>query len=285
MLTGAAGNGPGAGGAAGGSTGAGGSASGNGGTTGAAGRGGTTGAAGSGGAAGRGGSGGTSTGAAGNTGAGGGPPRVDLDGKKALIVVDSPSSLDDGDVILGMSLQVRGLTVTFGPATGPASIADGMNVVLISSGATASDVAANFRDITVPMIVFSNTHFQTIGFAPTGSANKGSIGSTTQVSIVDNSSPLAAGDAVGFSFVAINPSRSTSLYWGTPGGTPIKVASIMGAPTQMIAFAFEKGAMTAAGTAAARRVGFGWKTDVTQDLTVDAFKLLNAALDWTAGAQ
>ena len=58
----------------------------------------------------------------------------------------------------------------------------------------------------------------------------------------------------------------------------------MGQPTQVVSFAYEKGAALMTGTAAARRVGFGVKVDSIQDLTIEGFKLLMAAIEWTAGS-
>ena len=78
--------------------------------------------------------------------------------------------------------------------------------------------------------------------------------------------------------------QSTSLYWGTPGGAAIAVASIMGSASELIDFAYEKGLATATGTAPARRVGLGWKTNAVQNLTINGFKLFSAAIDWTAGS-
>ena len=48
-------------------------------------------------------------------------------------------------------------------------------------------------------------------------------------------------------------------------------------------FAYEKNAALMTGTAAARRVGFGVKVDSIQDLTIDGFKLLMAAVEWAGG--
>jgi hypothetical protein len=281
----------------GGTTGAGGATtSGTGGTTGAGGAG--TGGSGAGGSAtggatgtgGRGGTGGSSTGAGGVTGTGGtgttmgsGSTRVDLTGKKALIIVDSPTSLDDGEILLQQVLQVRGMTVAIGGVT-DAAMATGQNVILISSG-TAADINTSFTNAAVPLIVFGNSYFQTMGLSPTGSANKGTIDGHTVMAVTDASTSLAGGMMVGATFTSLLPARSASLYWGTPGGQAIKVAAPMGAPTQGVAFAFEKGAMTATGTAPARRVCFAWRTNVLKDMTVDAFKLVDAAFDWTAGAK
>jgi hypothetical protein len=104
------------------------------------------------------------------------------------------------------------------------------------------------------------------------------------VNITDITTSLAAGLMNGYSFVAINPMRDSSLYWGTPAPGAIKVAMAAGTTNQGIVFAYDKGAMTATIVAPARRVAFGFRTNVMKDLTVDAFKLFSAALDWTAGA-
>ena len=88
----------------------------------------------------------------------------------------------------------------------------------------------------------------------------------------------------GVGFKMILDSRSTSLYWGTPTAAAIRAVSIMGQSTQLVSFGYEKGAALMTGTAAARRVGFGVKTDSIQDLTIEGFKLLMAAIEWTATA-
>jgi hypothetical protein len=60
--------------------------------------------------------------------------------------------------------------------------------------------------------------------------------------------------------------------------------SIMGQQTQLVSFGYEKGAALMTGTAAARRVGFGVKIDSLQDLTIEGFKLVMAAIQWLAAA-
>jgi hypothetical protein len=110
------------------------------------------------------------------------------------------------------------------------------------------------------------------------------VDSSTMVTTTSTSTPLASDLGAGTSFMAFIPGTSTSLYWGSPGGSPIAVATVMGAPTELLDFGYEKGAATATGTAPARRVGFGFKTGALQKLTIDAFKLLSAAIDWTAGS-
>jgi hypothetical protein len=175
------------------------------------------------------------------------------------------------------------MTVTFADPTTGAAMAAGQNVVLISSG-DAATIGASFGASTVPVMVFGNSYFATLGMTASASSNKGTIDSAVMVTVTDITTSLAAGLMNGYAFVAINPNRDSSLYWGTPAAGAIKVASSMGAANQGIVFAYEKGAMTATMVAPARRVAFAWKTNVLKDLTVDAFKLFSAALDWTATA-
>jgi hypothetical protein len=225
---------------------------------------------------------GGATGAAGGGGSTAGGP-IDLTGRKALFLVDSPSSPSDNEVIVQEVLEERGLVVTVGASTGPASLAAGMNVVVVSDSAGAGDFVPIFGTVAVPMIVFGNSAYSALGWTPS-SSSKGTVSSTTMVTMTSTATPLASDIGAGTSFTAILSTTSTSLYWGTPGGAAIAVASVMGAPTQLIDFAFEKGTATATGTAPARRVGLAFKTSAVQNLTISGFKLLSAAIDWTAGS-
>jgi hypothetical protein len=226
----------------------------------------------------------TTTGTGGTPGTGGtAGGLVDLTGRKALLVVDSPSSMSDGETIVEEVLQERGMVVTVGASTGPASLAAGQNVVVVSDSSGSGDFVPIFGSVSVPMIVFGNSAFQTLGWTASSSA-KGTVSSTTNVSVGSVSTPLASDLTAGLSFPMILSTTSTSLYWGTPGGAPINVAAVMGSPTESIDFAYEKGSATATGTAPARRVGLGWKTSAVQNLTINGFKLFSAAIDWTAGS-
>jgi collagen type VII alpha len=250
------------------------------GTTGAAG---TSGAAGTTGTTGLAGTTGT-TGVAGTIGTtDGGITAVDLTGRKALLLVDSPSSPSDGETLLQQVLQERGMVVTIGASTGPASLATGQNVIVVSDSAGAGDFVPVFGTATIPMIVFGNSAFQTLGWTPT-SSSKGTVDGTTSVTMLSPTTQLSSDLAGGASFTMIIASQNDSLYWGSPGGKPIAVTSVMGSATELIDFAYEAGTATATGTAPARRVGLGWKTSALQDLTINGFKLFSAALDWTAGS-
>jgi hypothetical protein len=227
-------------------------------------------------------------GSGGSSGSGAGDDagtRPDLTGRKALFIVDDPGSLDDGDVLFKQLLEVRGMTVTLGTVAGPASLAAGYHVVIGSGGASAADFATVFKDVPVPMILFGNSYFQPMGMVAAPSSNRGNAAGTVQATIVDGTTPLSSDLAMGSTFGVIDSTIvNTQLYWGTPSGTALKIAAVVGAPTQLIDFAFEKGAAMAVGTAAARRVALGWKASAIQALFLDSFKLQDAAVSWTAGA-
>jgi hypothetical protein len=162
-------------------------------------------------------------------------------------------------------------------------MATGQNVIIGSGSASAADFVTTFKDVAVPMVLFGNGYFQAMGMSPTGSANKGTIDSGTPVTIVDTSTPLAVDLLMGATINVIGTTRSASVYWGAPGPTAIKVATTATA-TQGIVFAYDTGMAMPMGTAPARRVALAWKSNLITDLSVNAYKLTNAAIEWTAGA-
>ena len=134
------------------------------------------------------------------------------------------------------------------------------------------------------MIVFGNSAYSNLGWI-TSSSGKGLVSSTTLVTLVDTNAAPISDVMRGAGFKMILDSRSTSLYWGTPAASAVKVIVDQGQATQLVEFAYEKNAALMTGTAAARRVGFGVKVDSIQDLTIDGFKLLMAAVEWAGGPE
>ena len=119
-------------------------------------------------------------------------------------------------MILKLTLENRDMIGdASAPGTGPASLANGQNVVIVSSGAGSGDFVPIFKDVAVPMMVFGNSAYSNLGWI-TGSSGKGTVGSTTLVSLVDTTTPLVSDLMTGVGFKMILDSRSTSLYWGTP---------------------------------------------------------------------
>jgi hypothetical protein len=231
----------------------------------------------------------TATGSGGAPGVGGhiatgdAGTRPDLTGRTALFIVDNPSGLDDGDVLIEQLLQIRGMTVTFGTVATPPAMASNFNVVIMSSGLGSDTSFSVFKDVPVPMIVFGNGLYQTMGFVP-NSSSRGSAADTIQAVITDTSTLMSSDLAMGSIFLLIDDTIASTQYtWGIPGGTAIKVAALAGTPTELAVFGYEKGATMAVGTAAARRVAIGWKSNAVKALTLEGFKLQDGAISWAAG--
>ena len=81
-------------------------------------------------------------------------------------------------------LEIRGMTVTYGTLATPASMATGFQVMILSSGLGSDSAAAVFKDVPIPVIVFSNSLYQTMGFVAT-SSGRGSAADTLQNTITD----------------------------------------------------------------------------------------------------
>ena len=60
--------------------------------------------------------------------------------------------------------------MTLAPGTGPATLATGQNVVLVSSGVGSGDFVPVFKDVAVPMIVFGNSAYSNLGWITSSSA-------------------------------------------------------------------------------------------------------------------
>jgi hypothetical protein len=231
---------------------------------------------------GSGGSGGSSAGTGGSPG--GIIHSIDLTGKKVLFIVDDPTSLDDGDIMLRDMMTAKGMLVTMG-GTAPAGgvvVTAAPDLVVGSSGAAGAEFATLYKNSAAPVLTFGNGYFQPLDFIAT-SAARGNAASTVMLTVVDATSHLAAGFAAGATLAVISPTRNTQVYWASPAGAPIRIAQIAGNPGELCAFAYEKGAMMSTAPAPGRRVSLCWKTDAIKDLAVDSYRLMNAAIEWTAG--
>jgi hypothetical protein len=209
--------------------------------------------------------------------------KVDLTGKKVLLIVDDPAALDDGDQMLSDLMTSRGMIVKVGAATPADSTAAAQDLIVGSSGASGSDLAASYQSLPVPILTFGNPYYQPLDFIASSSA-KGSVPGTTRLTVVDAASSLAASFASGTNLDVISPTRSTQISWATPGGAATAVASVMGSPTELCVFAYEKGAMMVKSVAPGRRASLCWKTDAIPDLAIDSYRLMVAAIEWSAGA-
>jgi hypothetical protein len=113
-----------------------------------------------------------------------------------------------------------------------------------------------------------------------GGSSSGSVADQDTIAIIDDQHPLAAGKAVGSVKVT---SAKTTLNWGAPSASAIKIATLVDQPAKHAIFAYEAGAAMATGSAPARRVGWFARADLPPLLTADGWKLFEAAVLWGAG--
>ena len=132
-------------------------------------------------------------------------------------------------------------------------------------------------------MVFGNSAYSNLGWI-TGSSAKGTVGSTTLVSLVDATTPLVSDLMTGVGFKMILDAAARRSTGARPRGRRSASRRSWASRPSSCRFAYEKGAALMTGTAAARRVGFGLKTDSLQDLTIEGFKLFSAAIEWIAAA-
>ena len=103
----------------------------------------------------------------------------------------------------------------------------------------------------------------------------------TQISIIANAHPLAAGLTGN---VAVYNAPGWRIVWGIPGSGSVNIATVMGVPTQITIFAYPTGSTMVGGNAPGKRLGFFIHNTAaaTSPANVSAagLQLLDAAIDW-----
>jgi hypothetical protein len=265
-------------------------------------------ASGAGGAGGSGGAGGTGTG--GRGGAGGGappdtmppvetgqpdllmidemPPPPDMDPvpRKALVVVGDPNALLGGDLRVSLMLEVKGFIVTYADDSANGSTASsGMDVVVLSSSSSATELGARYRPVAVPVLAMESHVFDDMKMTGATKATDYDEEDDHRITILPGKEgdPLAAYLSGTVTVSAGGTAPCCGINWGRPASSANKVAGYVGQTSKVTIFAYEKGAVMVDGYAApARRVGFFAAETTVQQMTGDGIKLFNAALAWVA---
>lgn len=188
----------------------------------------------------------------------------------ALLVVGDADPDTDGLQLTAGDATISGrLASQFGfdvqtvsDATALSSDALGKRIVLLSGSAFTSsatddlNLGLQFRGVATPVLSLNAETFPQLAF--TGDlefTDFGLVASGTELSILDPSSPLAAGLS---GTVSVYTSDG-GINFAKPGGDAQAIASLSGSPDAVAIFGYEKGAALAGDqgfTAAARRVGF-----------------------------
>jgi hypothetical protein len=195
----------------------------------------------------------------------------------ALLVVGTVMPLAMGDDKLKLRLEENGLTVRVGPATGPATQASGVALVVISGTGLGADVAAKYAAVAVPVICLEPVVFGRMRLTADADTAQGSA-AATQI-VVTAAHPIVAGLT---GTIAVTTAQST-LGWGLPATTASRIATVGTMANRYAVFAYDKGAMLVgmpATPAPARRVGLFIRAGIADRLTPAGWRIFDGAVDW-----
>jgi hypothetical protein len=191
-------------------------------------------------------------------------------------LIAMPAAPVPAEIEMRQRLEARGFEVRFIADNAPATEASNAALVLISSTVHSPSLTIGFHTLAKPIIAMKSSLFDELGM--TGEVRGADSGedSGSDVRIIDETHPLAAGLR---GMVRIVPSPAI-VAWGRPPAGAAKVAVMGLEPTKVALFAYERGAMMLDRVAPARRVGF-FATDRSGIAgTNEAMRLFDAAVDW-----
>jgi hypothetical protein len=153
----------------------------------------------------------------------------------------------------------------------------GFDGLIIGANVSALVVADQLTDVAVPIINFEYKLHDELGLTGFGSGNRGELGSSKAIDIVDPTHPIAAG----FSGSTEVFNRWLKVTWGRPSSSADVIATRRGDASRPVIFTYETGAAMANGAAApARRVGLFLAANSDGELTAAGEQLLVNAATW-----
>ena len=212
-------------------------------------------------------------------------------GKKVLLVVNKNSQHHKQEVNTAINasnagfekhLRSLGFDVTVADHHEPATVAEGKDLVVISSTVKANVLGGRYRDARQPIVTLENDILDDLGMsAKRRGVDFGDVEDQHYVKVVNPPHPLAAGLPAGATDLFRSP---VAMGWGIPGAGAITIATLHGAPDKATVFAYEKGAtMDHEMTAPARRVYLPVDFNAWNVLTPNGQKLVDRALLWALG--
>lgn len=215
--------------------------------------------------------------------AGPGPrPRLPEFRPKALLVVENTPALRASDEALRARLSALGFQVEARKAPSAVSAdANGRALIVISESVQPTDVALKFTNALVPIVAMEPGQFRDLKMTGgTAGTDNGEAVSQTQLQITPGH-VLAAG----LSGVVKVANTASRFEWGKPAAASVKVAAIVGKTNQWGIFAYDTGDVMVGMNAPLRRVGFFAGKDTVAALTVEGWRLFDAAVRWATAAK
>ena len=204
---------------------------------------------------------------------------------KSLLFVGQAKAAPDiaaADASAQAHLAELGFTVTFADQKDPATVADGKDVIVISSSVSAHVIEGKYKATPVPVVTWESYMLPHVGM--TGKKEETDFGTregkVRYLWMVNAPHPLAAGLPAGMLNVV---KKGGPMNWGRPGPGAIVVATFPGELDKSPLFAYEKGAtMDGENLAPARRVMLFLDNTTFGGLNEAGLKLFDAAVLWAA---
>lgn len=204
--------------------------------------------------------------------------------RSVLFVSQSKAAPDviAADAEIQKRLTTLGFTVTFADQAEPATVADGKDLVFISSGVSAHRLEGKYRYVTAPLIVCESYTLPHLGMSARKQDEDFGTkeGKIRYLWLVNAPHPLAGGLAAGMVNIV---KKGCPINWGRPGPGATVIATFPGELDKSPLFAYEKGAtMEGDNLAPARRVFLFLDGGMFPNLNDAGLKLFDAAVVWAA---
>jgi subtilisin family serine protease len=162
-----------------------------------------------------------------------------------------------------------------------ASDAAGKDLVVVSGSVSSTTVGNKLTNVTAPVLSMEAFIFDDMKMTgPVSGTDFGSLGSQTQVDIVDPTHPMART----LSGLRTASSSAGTYNWGVPGAGAA-VVGLLASGTRASVFGYQVGSAMVGMTAPGRRVGLFVDTIAAGAFTPDGRSLFDAAVYWAAGYQ
>ena len=210
-------------------------------------------------------------------------------GKKVLFVrrLNTPEGEESDDHIV-QHLKEVGFTVREADQTEPQTVADGMDLIILSATNSKYKTTNKYRDAKIPLLCLEGLMADTlkmagrrryIDYGEHGEVKESEDPPEAYLEIVNSAHPMAAGLKNGYvKFIK----EADVLKWATPPPSATIIATLPNSFHERAIFGFEKGAaMADEFVAPARRTMFPVDNPAFDDLTEAGHTLFDAAVLWT----
>jgi hypothetical protein len=195
----------------------------------------------------------------------------------AAIIVANPLAPGPADQVVRRNAELRGLKVFWVPDFAVAADVSTATIVVITNGVRRFGSFATFRDAGIPIIVMKSSALDDLDMTGANRSVDYDEEDADDLLIIDDHHPLAAGLHGTLPFAA----SGTSIAWGHPSATAVRIAGLAKVPAKFVIFGYDKGSAMLTRAAPARRIALLIGDRLSERGSNEANRLLSAAFDWS----